>query len=175
MVALDGKLHFVAGSDSARKDANHHWVLDLNGGASWTVAAPIPTLRNHLGLVTLGGKIYAVGGQQGQDAAEVPQSAVEVYDPATDMWTPAAAMPFGRSHINAAIEVIGGRIVTFGGETTFNNAVANVTAYDPVTNSWTEMSPLPTKRSSGVAAFLNGEVYYSGGLLTRNLWKGVLS
>jgi len=175
MTSLDGKLHFVAGADAARIDRADHWVLDLNGGTSWTAAAPIPTLRNHLGLTTLGGKIYAIGGQQNQDAAEIPQSAVEVYDATTNTWSAAAPMPFGRSHINAAILTIGDRIVTFGGETTFNNSVANVSAYDPATNTWSEMSPLPTKRSSGVAAFLNGEIYYSGGLMNKNTWKGVLS
>ena len=175
MTALNGKLHFVGGADSARVDRNHHWTLDLNGGAAWAVAAPLPTLRNHLGLVALNGKVWAVGGQQGQDAAEVPQSAVEAYDPATNTWTAAAPLPFGRSHINAAIEVIGGRIVTFGGETTFNNAVANVSAYNPATNTWSELTALPSKRSSGVVGFLNGDVYYSGGLLTKNLWRGVLS
>lgn len=176
MAALGGKLHFVAGSDASRVDRNHHWTLDLSGGGtSWAPAAPLPTLRNHLGLVALGGKLYAVGGQQGQDAAEVPQSAVEVYDPATNAWSPAAPLPFGRSHINSTIEVIGGRIVTFGGETTFNNPVATVSAYDPATNKWTDLSSLPSKRSSGVTALLNGEIYYSGGLLTTTLWKGVVS
>ena len=44
---------------------------------------------------------FAIGGQQNQDAAEIPQSAVEVYDAATNTWSAAAPMPFGRSHINA--------------------------------------------------------------------------
>ena len=175
MTATDGKLHFLAGADAARIDRADHWVLDLNGGTSWTAAAPIPTLRNHLALTALNGKMYAIGGQQNQDAAEIPQSAVEIYDPATNTWSAGATMPFGRSHINAAVLIIGNRIVTLGGETTFNNSVANVSAYDPASNTWSEMSPIPTKRSSGVAAFLNGEIYYSGGLMTKNVWKGVLS
>jgi N-acetylneuraminic acid mutarotase len=116
-----------------------------------------------------------IGGQKGQDAAEVPQAAVEVYDPATNGWTSAAALPFGRSHIAAATAVWRGRIVTFGGETTFGTAVANVSAYNPETNSWSDVTPLPAKRSSGIAAIVNDAVYYSGGLLSRSTWKGTLS
>jgi N-acetylneuraminic acid mutarotase len=176
MAAIGSELHFFGGADIKRVDRGEHWALDLNNtAAGWVARASLPTLRNHLGATVLNGKIYAIGGQKGQDAAEVAQSAVEVYDPATNSWSAAASMPFGRSHINTSTITVGGRILVLGGETLYGTAVSNVTAYDPASNKWTEMTVLPGKRSSGVAAFIDGALYYSGGLLTANTWKGVIS
>ena len=175
LVALNGLLHYMGGSDITRNDRAEHWSLDVAGGATeWTTRAPLVTVRNHVGGVALDGKIWLVGGQQDQDADEVPQPALEVYDPATNAWTSRASMPFGRSHIAAATTVWRGRIVTFGGETTYQTSVKNVSAYNPVTDTWSELSPLPGNRSSGVAAIVNDTVYYTGGLLATTTWKGTL-
>src|SRR5207249_3433411 len=116
--------------------------------------APIPTARTHMGAVVINNQIYAVGGQQNQDAAESPQPALERYDPATDTWTSLAPLPFGRSHIASATVVVNNHIVTLGGETTYQSSITNVTAYDPVTNTWQELTPLPVAKASGVAAFI---------------------
>ena len=179
LVALDGQLHFLGGSDLTRTDRGDHWVLNLvaagPGIPQWTALASLPTLRNHLGGVALNGKIYVVGGQQNQDAAETPQAALEVYDPATNKWATLQPLPLGRSHIAAATVVWNGRIVTFGGETQFLESINNVTSYDPATNKWTELTTLPGSRSSGAAAAINGVMYYTGGLLTTTTWKGTLS
>jgi N-acetylneuraminic acid mutarotase len=82
-------------------------------------------------------------------------------------------MPFGRSHIASATIVVNGRIVTLGGETTFQNAVNNVTAYDPGTNTWTDLTGLPASRASGVAGYINGNFYYTTGDVTTTTYKGV--
>jgi N-acetylneuraminic acid mutarotase len=178
LVALGSTLHFIGGSDSNRKDANSHWTFTPSAagpGAGWATAAPLPTNRNHLGAVALNGKIWVVGGQQNQDAAEIPQAALEVYDPATDTWAAKTPLPFGRSHIAAATLVVNGRIVTLGGEKTFNSVVANVSAYDPATDQWTEMTALPATRNSGVAAFINGELIYSTGRFATTTYRGTIS
>ena len=112
--------------------------------------------------------------QKFQDAAEQPQSAVEMFDPATNTWTAKAPLPFGRSHIASSTIVVQGRIVTLGGETTYQNAVNNVSAYNPATNTWQELTPLPTARASGVAGFLNGAYYFSTGGVTSNTYKGTI-
>jgi N-acetylneuraminic acid mutarotase len=173
LVNLNGTLHFFGGSDANRKDANTHWSL-APGAAAWATDTPLPTLRNHLGAVAYAGKIYAIGGQQGQDAAEVPQSAVEVYDPATRQWTAKAPLPFGRSHIAASTLVVDNRIVVLGGEKTFNSVVNNVSAYDPATDSWSEMTALPQTRNSGVAAYINGQLIYSTGRFATTTYRGTI-
>jgi N-acetylneuraminic acid mutarotase len=176
LVAYGTELHFMGGSDLARHDQNTHWVLSLKSRhPRWVSRANLPTVRNHLGGVELDGKIYIVGGQQNQDAAEGPQSTLERYDPATDTWKTLASLPFGRSHIAAATLVWNGKIITFGGETQYLESIDNVSAYNPQTNTWSDLAPLPATRSSGTAAVINGAVYYSGGLLSNTTWKGVLA
>jgi N-acetylneuraminic acid mutarotase len=176
MAAVGNVLHFFGGSDLSRTDRSEHWAFDLsNPGAGWVSRAALPTARTHMGAVTLNGKIYAIGGQKNQDQAESPQSAVEVYDPVADKWTTAAALPFGRSHINSATIVVSGRIFTLGGETTYQNAINNVTAYDPDNNTWTNVTPLPVSHASGVASFINNKFYYTTGDVTTGTYEGAPS
>lgn len=173
LVAVGDVLHFFGGSDIQRHDRGEHWAFDLaNPAAGWIAKASLPTPRTHMGAINLNGIIYAVGGQQHQDAAENPQSAVEAYDPSTDSWLQRAPLPFGRSHIAGATVTANGRIVTLGGETTYQTSIDNVTAYDQRTDTWQELSPLPAKRASGVAAFIDGVFYYSGGGVTSKNWRG---
>jgi N-acetylneuraminic acid mutarotase len=177
LVNLDGTLHFFGGSDSGRIDRADHWSMNLlsAGPFTWVTRAAIPTKRNHMGAVALDGKIYAIGGQQNQDAAEIPQSAVEVYDPASDSWSSRASLPFGRSHIAGATLVIDGRIVVLGGEKTYNSVINNVSAYDPATDSWTEMTPLPANRNGGVAAYIDNLLIYSNGRFNTTTYRGTIS
>ena len=174
LVNLGGVLHYFGGADSSRHDANTHWYLYPNA-SEWKPLAPMLTNRNHMGAVVLDNKIYAIGGQQNQDAQEIPQAAVEVYDPATHAWSAAASLPFGRSHIAGATLVMNGRIVVLGGETTFNTVVSDVVAYDPATNHWTAMTSLPATRNSGVASFINGELIYSTGRFATTTYRGLVS
>ncbi|MFC4455916.1 NPCBM/NEW2 domain-containing protein [Deinococcus sonorensis] len=163
---LNGKLHYFGGTNQARTaDIADHYVLDLAGQATaWTVAAPMPAPRNHLGSVVLDGFIYAIGGQNGHDAALVTRSDVYRYDPASDRWTTLASLPRARSHIANSTFVWQGRILVAGGETAHNVAISDVSAYNPATNTWTEWTPLPFARVSGVAAATDGTHFvFTGG------------
>jgi N-acetylneuraminic acid mutarotase len=128
-----------------------------------------------MGAVALDGKIYAIGGQQNQDAAEIAQSAVEIYDPATHAWSSAASLPFGRSHIAGATVIMNGRIVVLGGETTYNSVINDVVAYDPARDAWSAMTDLPQTRNSGVAAFIDGQLIYSTGRFATTTYRGTVS
>ena len=171
---LNGKLHFFGGTSADReKDVGYHFVLDLgNLAAGWTAVAPLPNPRHHMGSVVLGGKIYAVGGQHGHDAALVPEDDVHVYDPATDTWTQLASLARPRNHISSATFMMGGRIIVAGGQLKHTDAVADVSAYDPTTNTWTELTPLPAKRFSGVAGVVDGVMYYATGSASATTFKG---
>jgi hypothetical protein len=119
LVLLGTTLHYFGGSDSARSDSGSHWTLSLSGGTGWVAAASLPTPRNHLGGAAIGGKVYAVGGQSGQDAAAIYRSDVHAYDPSTDAWTAVASLPAGRSHMSASTFAMDGRIIVLGGETAY--------------------------------------------------------
>jgi len=173
---LGRELHFFGGSDSNRTDRGEHWALNLDtlgtASAVWNQRASLPNPRNHLGDATLSGKLYAIGGQRGQDANAVYQNTVHVYNPATNAWTAVESLPRGRSHIGAATFVMNGRIIVAGGEIAHGSGgtVSDVTAYkpsadpsNPAADSWTSLTPLPAARNSGVAGSIGGQLFYTTG------------
>jgi N-acetylneuraminic acid mutarotase len=174
LVRIDRTLHFFGGSSSTRKNAGAHYALNIDTGTTWTTLAPMLVARNHLAGVSLNGKIYAVGGQSGQDAGAIYRNNVDAYDPVTNAWTAVASLPRARSHHNASTFVMGGRIIVVGGESAYSNGrLANVTAYDPATNAWTELTPLPVKRTAAVADQFNGVIYETTGSMTSSTYKGM--
>ena len=69
---------------------------------TWSSAADLPgPARDHLGVVELGGKIYAVGGLIGWPGPSVTD--VWVYDPATDVWTELAGLPTPRGAMGVTV------------------------------------------------------------------------
>jgi N-acetylneuraminic acid mutarotase len=177
LVLLGRELHWVSGNDNQRKGIGDHFALNLdNLAAGWKTLAPLPSGRSHLGVVTLNGKIYAVGGQFGNDSLLTTQKFVHVWDPANPtVWTPLAGLPTAVSHIASSTFVFGGRIIVAGGETAHTKATDLVYAYDPVKNEWAAMSKLPAARFSGVAAEIGGEIYFTTGSNQTTTWKGVVS
>ena len=174
LVRLDRILHYFGGSDRNRVDSGTHWALNIDTDTAWTILTPMPTPRNHLGGAVLDGKIYAVGGQSGQDASAIYRNNVDAYNPTTNAWTDLASLPRARSHHSASTFVMGGRIIVVGGESAYSSAtLANVTAYNPATNSWTELTRLPARRTAGVAGQVDGVLYETTGSMSRPTFKGI--
>lgn len=174
LVAVGRVLHFFGGSDAARKDAAQHWQLDLDQlSAGWVAKAPLLLATNHVAGTVVGGKIYAIGGQQNQDRAAVQRAEVQVYDPATNAWTARAPLPLARSHITSATFVQGGRILVLGGLGPGNRVISRVDRYDPVTNTWSALASLPAGRLSGISDVLpDGRILFATGSMTKTTWVG---
>lgn len=174
ILALVGRdLHYLGGTNKARtEDVGNHIVLSLDGGTSWTRAAPLPNPRHHMGGVVLDGKIYVIGGQHKHDQALVPQNAVHRYDPTTDTWEELPSLPVARNHMTNSTFVMDGRIIVTGGQVHHHESLANVTAYDPKTNQWTELTPLPRAIDSAVAGTINGRIFFSTGG-TKTTYMGI--
>lgn len=161
---LGRNLHFFGGSDLRRADKGDHWVLSLgNFKKGWTKAASLPNPRNHLGSAVLGGKLYAIGGQHGQDRDLVTQTSVHMWNAATRTWTGVAPLPCPRSHISGATFVMDGRIIVVGGEVRHAQDISDVTAYNPQFNSWKALTPLPAPRRSGVAGSIENRIFFTTG------------
>ena len=145
-------------------DKGDHWVLALDeANPTWKPAAPLPMPRNHLGGVALDGKMYAVGGQFGQEMNAVVQTAVHVYDPSTNAWEAAASLPLPRSQMHQSTLVYDGRIIILGGEDYPAHALTDVTMYDPLLDSWRALTPMPAQRKAGTAGIIGGQIYYAQG------------
>jgi hypothetical protein len=127
----------------------------------WTAAAPMPTARVGLGAAAMGGKLYAVGGEDVNDLRNV----VECYDPGTGEWTTRTPMPTPRSRfasvvIDDKMYVMGGigRIASSGrGET------AAVEQYDPSTDTWTTKAAMPAAQWDFGAVVIAGRIVAAGG------------
>ncbi|WP_161890523.1 Kelch repeat-containing protein [Pontibacter russatus] len=171
---LQGKLHYIGGANKLRQDIADHYVLDLdNLSAGWKASVPLSNPRNHPGSIVCEGKLYFIGGAHHQDEQTVTQKSVEVYNPGTNSWSFVADLPTAVDHISSSVVVMGRRILVLGGETSHNNKTNKIQAYSPATNSWTTISPLAVSKAAGVAAVLDGNLYYSGGNFARTTYKGV--
>lgn len=177
---VNGRLHHIGGTNLQRtQDMASHYVLDLDDiTAGWKAMAPLPNPRQHAGSTVFKGKIYYIGGQYGHDEHLVTQKDVHVYDPKTNLWTKLADLPapgnYGLGHISSSVVVMGNQIIVLGGEAVhLKLRVALVSAYNPATNIWTSLTPMPVTRYSGVAAVLNGSLYYTGGSNGSTTFKGI--
>ncbi len=172
LVRLGRELHFFGGTerdlnnlDVYKRDSADHWVLKLDGGTTWTSAAPLPNPRNHIAGAQLNGLIYAIGGQHLGDEVGGDQSTVQSYNPATNSWTTRASLPLPLGHINSSTVVWNGRILVIAGVTLKSLEVANVSQYDPATDRWTALTPLPEARQSPIAGILNNRLVVTTGSL----------
>ena len=126
---------------------------------AWATRQPMPTSRFNLGVATVGGLLYAIGGDSGSYL-----SVVEAYDPSTDAWTTRAPMPTARAAL--AVATANGKIYAIGGVTTSDPNVRLSTVneeYDPVADTWKTRAPMPSQtyqacgRTAGAA--VNDKVY----------------
>jgi N-acetylneuraminic acid mutarotase len=142
-------------------------VVDLSSAQStsqpaeekgkWVTMAPMPTARGGFGLVVVSGKIYAVGGLNGNASL----GATEEYNPITNEWVTKTSMPTPRSGF--AIAVYQNKIYVIGGTISGNEYVGNNEVYDPLTNTWVTKASMPTPRADLCANTVNDNIYLIGG------------
>jgi non-specific serine/threonine protein kinase len=156
MVEVAGTLYVVGGITRGAR-ATELWAYDIAAGTWRTDLADLPTEREHLSVVAVDGKVYAVGGRKVSN-----KGAVEVYDPATNAWTSLPDMPTPRGGM--AIGVLGSTIHTAGGENL--NAMSTYPQHevlDLATGTWSRGPDLPTKRHGLAAAVVGDRWYVIGG------------
>jgi N-acetylneuraminic acid mutarotase len=119
--------------------------------------APMPTARGGFGVAVVSGKIYAIGGLNGNN---LPISTNEQYNPQTNQWTSKTSMPTPRTGF--AVAVYQNKIYVIGG-TVGNGYVGNNEVYDPTTNTWETKTSMPTPRADLCANIVNDKIYVIGG------------
>jgi N-acetylneuraminic acid mutarotase len=157
VAALGGKIHAVAGRD--RESVTTHDVYDPATNR-WTSAAPLPSGegRDHMGLLSYGGKLYAIGGRFNDFYHNT--NLAEVYDPADDRWTELPRLPTARS--GGAAAVYDDRLLYIGGERAGGVFTENE-AFDPQSEKWSQLAPLPSGRHGTGAAVIGDELYVPAG------------
>jgi N-acetylneuraminic acid mutarotase len=131
---------------------------------SWVTLEPMPTARAGIGVAVVGGKIYAIGGQNGEGVLNI----TEEYDPVKNEWTSKTSMPTARSDFGIAvyqdkIYVIGGTVGsgTAWGESLLTGATE---VYDPETDTWETKTSMPTPRQCLEANVVSDRIYLVGGV-----------
>ncbi|TBR16874.1 hypothetical protein EPO15_18215, partial [bacterium] len=125
-------------------------------GESWTARAALGVARYSLGAAASGGRLYAVGGNNGGGASGV----TEEFDPVTGLWSAKASLSVAREQL--AVAAAGGKLYAVGGLA--GAAVSAATEeYDPAADAWTSRANLPTPRRVLAAASVGGKVYALGG------------
>ncbi|TGE03202.1 malectin domain-containing carbohydrate-binding protein [Hymenobacter fodinae] len=151
-----------------RTDTGDHYVLDLqNITAGWQQAAPLPEPRNHLAGVTVGGKIYAIGGQRDHDGQRSIGAFVHAYDPATNAWTRLADLPVNRSHFEPGTIALDGQILIVGGSNNFSD-YGDILSYDPATNAWSTFCTLPATLVAPFAQVIGSTLVVAQGARDNN-------
>ncbi len=128
---------------------------------TWTAKKPLPKIKQELGVVALGGKVYVLGGADDKTIF----AEVDVYDPKTDTWSTAAPLPKPLHHINAS--VVNGRIWITGALEAFSfTAVGDTYVYDPATNTWTQKASMigGSERGASFVGAIGDVIYVAGGI-----------
>ncbi len=131
------------------------------GKGTWSDLATMPSIQVESGATLLDGKIYMFGGWKDEGA---PFKLVQIYDIAKNSWSDGPPMPEAVHH--EGVVTTGGKIYIVGGFTEpfpKREPTDHVWAFDPATGKWERRAPLPSPRGAGVAAALNGLIYYAGG------------
>ncbi|WP_435870973.1 S8 family serine peptidase [Micromonospora musae] len=134
------------------------------GDLAWSRIASAPAQVYDNAAVTIGGKVYSVGGGAGTGT----ERSTWVYDPATNLWTGLPLMPRGRSAPSAA--AVDGKIYVLGGWNASGAPVPTVDVFDPATNTWSTLVGVsnPAPRAAAGTALVDGRIVVVGGCADGN-------
>lgn len=145
---------YVAGGFMAGPATDRVFVLS-RGATTWRELAPMRRARGALALLSIGGRLYAIGGLDGTTQVAVP----EVYDPAKGTWSDLPAMPHPRNHVGGYVD--GALACVAGGREPATNAT--IDCLDTATLTWRPPISMATGTSGAAAGVLNGLTVVAGG------------
>ncbi|XP_053260109.1 kelch-like protein 8 isoform X2 [Podarcis raffonei] len=123
---------------------------------SWFFGPEMNSRRRHVGVISVGGKVYAVGGHDGNEHL----GSMEMFDPLTNKWMMKASMNTKRRGI--ALASLGGPIYAIGGLDD-NTCFSDVERYDIESDQWSAVAPMNTPRGGVGSVALVNHVYAVGG------------
>jgi glucose/arabinose dehydrogenase len=146
-----GDRFYLAGGD------RRHEVYDPATDA-WEEVAELPEQLDHIQGVSLGGRIYYIGGLSAFPEPAV--GSVSIYDPRTDTFERGA--PMRRPRGAGGVAVYEGKIYYAGGLSE-GRAVPWFDVYDPATDSWSRLPDMPRSRDHFQAQVAGSRFYAIGG------------
>jgi len=156
-----GERVYVAGGYDGTRYLSCCEVLDMAQDAPrgmWRTLSPLGRGRSTLGLASLSGLLYAVGGF----CAPNYLATVEAYDPQADAWWSCPPLREPRRELGVAALQQHGMIIACGGYDG-ERYVAACEGFDPRANAWRPLAPLKRPRQLLGLAAAGGLAYAVGG------------
>ena len=152
-----GRRIVVAGGiGEGRRLARAALVYDLRT-RRWS-SAPGPTPREHLGVTSFAGTVYAIAGRT--SGLDTNLLHFESWRPGQSRWRRLQPIPDSRGGTGAA--ALRGQVVSAGGEEP-DGTIREVLAYRIAEKRWVRLADLPSPRHGVGVAALAGRVYVIGG------------
>ena len=151
-----GDTLYVIGGVGPTGLARTSLALNIRRGSWRTIPGPTP--REHLGITSTGGRVYALGGRTA--GLDTNVRAFETWRPGASRWTRLRPLPRAAGGTGAA--AVGSIIVSVGGEAP-RGTIASVYAYDVRTRRWRRLANLPTPRHGLGVVALGKRVYAIAG------------
>ncbi|XP_074806656.1 kelch-like protein 8 isoform X2 [Natator depressus] len=123
---------------------------------NWFFGPEMNSRRRHVGVISVGGKVYAVGGHDGNEHL----GSMEMFDPVANKWMMKASMNTKRRGI--ALASLGGPIYAIGGLDD-NTCFSDVERYDIESDRWSGVASMNTPRGGVGSVALVNYVYAVGG------------
>jgi N-acetylneuraminic acid mutarotase len=138
-------------------------VIDAppGGVGTWTTGMAVAHgAIQETAAVAVAGKVYVIGGFEGQTIVR----RVQVYDTAANTWSDGPDLPVALHHANAATD--GRTIYVLGALGNNFAALAGVYSLNPATDTqWMTRAQMPAGRERGAAVtdIIDGKIYVAGG------------
>lgn len=97
MLTINNHLYVCGGwrDDNLTRRRTHNCTIDKYNvmSGTWDTVTRIPTPRFHAGIVSIGKKIYLIGGFHSESMFDRDRAAIECYDIVSDTWTTMGKYP----------------------------------------------------------------------------------
>ncbi len=163
-ITLNNEIYFITGRTKTTRSSAAFYKFNSNKNL-WTKLADIPNPATNFALAAVNEKIYAIGGDQFQDANRE-------YDPKTNTWRLLEPMPTARQHVKCG--VYEGKIYIPGGLTSWKNITQKHEVYDVSSDSWLEKTAAPYLVQNASVVTIDSLIYVIGGAgAEENIWGDV--
>jgi N-acetylneuraminic acid mutarotase len=174
--AVNGQILVYGGQDTKSAAMGIFWKLDPASG-QWTKLPSNPVPVHHAAAVSIGSRMYVVGGFRLPDGGKggwYPENKLWMFDLDKQTWTRLPDMPTPRGALAAT--VADGKIYAIGGARIPDGAkiealsgggpvelLGTVEVFDTRTNTWSTLRSMPTPRNHMDASHVDGRIYVIGG------------
>lgn len=117
----------------------------------------------HTSQVLDDGRVFVIGGNDGNYANLNAYKGSRFYDPQTNLWTSGPSMTYERYDL-FSIKLNDGRILAIGGKTESGNTLYGSEIYDPKTDQWTIASTVGGYLNGDCIKMNDGRIMFGGGV-----------